>query len=67
MAKPSVNFMKYASMGTQIVVTILIGVVAEIKLDSWLGLKFPVFTVVLSLVSVVAGMYLAVKDLLKKK
>ena len=67
MAKPSVNFMKYASMGTQIVVTILIGVFAGIKLDSWLGLKFPVFTVVLSLVSVVAGMYLAVKDLLKKK
>lgn len=59
--------MKYASMGTQIVVTILIGVFAGIKLDAWLGLKFPVFTVVLSLLSVVAGMYLAVKDLLKKK
>jgi F0F1-type ATP synthase assembly protein I len=67
MAKPQNNFMKYASMGTQIAVTILIGVFAGIKLDAWLGLKFPVFTVVLSLVAVVAGMYLAVKDLLKKK
>lgn len=59
--------MKYASMGTQIAVTILLGVFAGIKLDAWLNLRFPLFTVVLSLLAVVAGMYLAVKDLLKKK
>ncbi len=67
MAKPPVNYMRYAAMGTQMLVTIGIGVFIGIKLDRWLNLKFPVFTVVLSLVSVVAAMYLAVKDLLKKK
>lgn len=59
--------MKYASMGTQIAVTILLGVFAGIKLDEWLELRFPLFTVILSLGAVIAGMYLAVKDLLKKK
>jgi hypothetical protein len=67
MAKPPTNYMRYASMGTQMLVTIGIGVFAGVKLDQWLNLKFPVFTVVLSLVSVFAAMYLAVKDLLRKK
>jgi hypothetical protein len=67
MAKSPGNFMKYASMGTQIAVTILLGVFAGIKLDEWLELRFPLFTVILSLGAVIAGMYLAVKDLLKKK
>lgn len=59
--------MKYASMGTQMLITIGLGVFLGIKLDKWLNLKFPVFTVVLSLLSVFAAIYLAVKDLLKRK
>jgi hypothetical protein len=61
------NYMRYASMGTQMMLTIGLGVFAGVKLDKWLGLKFPIFTVVLSLASVFAAIYLAVKDLLKKK
>lgn len=67
MAKTPFNYMRYAAMGTQMLVTIALGVFAGVKLDQWLGMKFPVFTVVLSLVAVFAAMYLAVKDLLKKK
>jgi hypothetical protein len=58
--------MRYASMGTQILVTIGIFVFAGVKLDQWLHLKFPAFTLGLSLLGVVAGIYFAVKDLLKK-
>lgn len=67
MAKPPFNYMRYAAMGTQMLVTIALGVFAGIKLDQWLGWKFPVCTVVLSLFSVVVAIYLAVKDLLRKK
>jgi hypothetical protein len=62
-----VNYMRYATMGTQMIITIGLGVFAGVKLDQWLNLKFPLCTIVLSLLSVIIAMYLAVKDLLKKK
>jgi F0F1-type ATP synthase assembly protein I len=66
--KPPDNsqWMRYASMGTQIFATILIFVFAGYKIDGWLHLKFPAFTLTLSLIGVAAGIYFAVKDLLKK-
>jgi F0F1-type ATP synthase assembly protein I len=67
MKKQPNQYMKYATMGTQMLITIGLGVFLGIKLDKWLQLKFPVFTVVLSLLSVFAAIYLAVKDLLKRK
>jgi F0F1-type ATP synthase assembly protein I len=67
MKKQPNQYMKYATMGTQMMITIGLGVFLGIKLDKWLQLKFPVFTVVLSLLSVFAAIYLAVKDLLKRK
>ena len=67
MNKQPNHYMKYAAMGTQMLVTIGLGIFLGIKIDKWLHLHFPVFTVVLSLVSVVASIYLAVKDLIKKK
>jgi membrane protein DedA with SNARE-associated domain len=48
-------------------VVILLGVFGGFKLDQWLELQFPVFTVILSLLSVVMAIYLVTKDLLKKK
>jgi hypothetical protein len=60
------GLMRYASMGTQILVTIGLFVFAGVKLDQWLKLKFPAFTLALSLLGVVVGIYFAVKDLLKK-
>jgi hypothetical protein len=45
---------------------ILIGVFGGVKLDAWLELKIPVFTVLLSLLSVILAIYYVVKDLLKK-
>jgi len=43
-----------------------LGIFGGVKLDQWLNLSFPVFTVLLSLISVAAAIYTAVKDLLRK-
>jgi hypothetical protein len=46
---------------------IALGILAGYKADQWLELKFPVFTVLLSVLSVGAAIYTAVIDLLRKK
>ena len=60
------SYMRYATMGTQMIVVIGLGVFGGYSLDKWLEFKFPVFTIVLSLLSIAAALYLSVKDLLKK-
>lgn len=61
------DYGRYSSMALQMGVTIGIGVWGGMKLDQYFPLgKIPVFTVLLSLVSVFAAMYLAVKDLGRK-
>lgn len=61
------NYAKYSSIAMQMLVIILLGVFGGVKLDEWLDLSLPVFTIVLSLLSVVLAIYTVVKDLLKKK
>jgi hypothetical protein len=58
--------MRYASMGTQMMAIICIGVFGGVKLDEYLGWKVPVATLVLSLLSVAVAIYLSIKDFLKK-
>ncbi len=60
------NYGKYSSIAFQMLAIILIGVFGGVKLDEWLELKFPVFTVTLSLLSVSLAIYTVIKDLLKK-
>jgi hypothetical protein len=48
-------------------VVILAGTWGGIKIDEILQLKFPVFTVVLSFVSVILAMYLVLKEFIGKK
>lgn len=59
------NYIRYSGIGFQMLIIILAGSFGGIKLDQWLNLKFPVFTVILSLLSVAFAIYYAVKDLLK--
>ena len=61
------NYAKYSTIGIQMIVIICGGVFGGIQLDKWLHLKFPVFTLVLSILSVFVAMYLSVKDILKDK
>ena len=60
------NYGKYSSIAFQMLAIILLGVWGGVKLDEWLNLSFPVFTIVLSLFSVTLAIYTVVKDLLKK-
>jgi hypothetical protein len=60
-------YMKYATMGTQMLVIIGLGVFGGYKIDKWLELKIPIFTLLLSLTGVAAGIYLSIKDFLRKK
>lgn len=61
------NYAKYSSIALQMLVIIGAGVFGGYKLDKWAGLKFPLFTVIFSLLGVCAAIFLVTKDLLKKK
>jgi F0F1-type ATP synthase assembly protein I len=58
---------KYSTIAFQMIAIILVGVFGGIKLDQVIRFEFPVFTVVLTIVSVIFSMYYAIKDLLKMK
>jgi F0F1-type ATP synthase assembly protein I len=64
-AKSLSNYAKYSSLAFQMIAIILIGVFGGIKLDQWLNLKFPLFTVVLSLVATGLAVYYGIKDFLR--
>jgi F0F1-type ATP synthase assembly protein I len=61
------NYAKYSSMAFQMVAIIVIAVYGGIKLDQWLHMKFPVFTVVLSLAGTSLAIYYSIKDFFKMK
>jgi hypothetical protein len=64
---PYHNYVKYSTIAFQMMAIIGAGVIGGVQLDKLLNLKFPVFTVALSIVSVVLGVYLTIKDLIKFK
>ena len=60
------SYAKYSGMAIQMIVIILAGVFAGRKLDQVLATKFPVFTLILTLLSVCLAMYYFIKDVIKK-
>ncbi len=56
----------FSGIAFQMLAIILVGVFGGIKLDKLLALKFPVFTIVLTLISVALSMYVIIKETLKK-
>lgn len=61
------SYAKYSGLVFQMIVVIGIGVFGGIKLDEWLQLDFPIFTIVLSFIAVILAIYYAVKDFIKFK
>jgi len=59
------TYAKYSGLAIQMMAIIAGGTYGGFRLDKFLGWKFPVFTVVLSLLSVGVAIWYAVKDLLK--
>lgn len=58
-------YAKYSNMAFKMIAIILIGTFGGFKLDEYLAWGFPVFTVSLSIISVVLAIYISIKDLLK--
>ena len=58
-------YAKYSNMGFQMAAIIGLGVFGGVKLDELISWKFPIFTIILALVSVSLAIYISIKDLLK--
>jgi len=63
---PLESYARYSSLAFQMFAIIGLGIFGGVKLDHWLNIGFPVFTVLLSILSVAAAIYIAIKDLIKK-
>lgn len=61
------SFIRYSSMATQMGVTIFLGVWGGMKLDQKFPHRIPIFTLILSLASVIIAIYMVIKDFLKTK
>lgn len=60
------DFAKYSALGFQMIAIIVIGIVGGIKLDKWFdSMEFPLFTMLLSILSVIFATYYAIKDFIK--
>lgn len=64
--KPLDNYIRYSSMGIQMGATIFLMTWAGVKLDAYLHLKFPAFTLLFALSSVAGVMYYFIKQITKK-
>lgn len=63
---PLPDYARYSSIAIQMLVIIAGGIFGGYKLDGFLHLKFPVFTVIFSFLSVAFAICFVIKDLLKK-
>ena len=58
------DFIRYSSLAFEMIVIMGIGVLAGIKIEQWLNLRFPVFTLVLIILSVIGAIYHAIRKFL---
>ncbi len=65
MKKPLNAYARYSGMGIQMAVIIGLGTYGGIKLDALISIKFPVFTILFSLLSVALAIYVSIKDFIK--
>ncbi len=59
------NYARYSGIAFQMLAIILLGVFGGIKADQWLHMKVPVFTVILSILSVILAIFYVTRDLLR--
>lgn len=59
-------YARYTSIAFQMLVIILAGVFGGRELDKWIDIGFPVFTLILTILSVLLAIYSVIRDLLKK-
>ena len=64
--RSSQGFIKYTNIAFRMIVIILVGVFAGVKLDEFFELEIAIFTLVLSLLSVAASMYVIIREISSK-
>ncbi len=63
---PLESYARYSGLAFEMFAIIGLGIFGGVKLDQWIETGFPVFTVLLAIISVAAAIYTAIKDLLRK-
>ncbi|HPT02662.1 MAG TPA: AtpZ/AtpI family protein [Bacteroidales bacterium] len=61
------GYARYSNLAIQMCVIIGAGVFGGVEIDQWLKLRFPVFTLILTVFSFLAAIYIAIKDFIRKK
>jgi hypothetical protein len=64
--KSPTGFLKYSGLAMQMLGTILVFTYAGYKLDEWQENKVPIWTLILSLTSIAASLYLLIRSFVKK-
>jgi len=64
---PLKSYARYSAIAFQMLFIILAGVFGGIKLDKYLELKFPVFTLIFTVLAVILAIYYTIKDASRKK
>jgi hypothetical protein len=59
------SYARYSGIAFQMIAIIGLATWGGVKLDELLGMKTPVFTIVLSLFGVFTALYISLKDLIK--
>ncbi len=62
---PLQTYARYSGMAFQMIAIILIATWIGTRIDKWLTLETPVFTLVLALLGVFGGIYISVRDFIK--
>lgn len=65
--KPPNNYWRFSNMAVQMAAIIGLGSWGGYQLDHYYSNQTPVFTIVLSLVSIAAALYLTLKDFISPK
>ena len=64
---PTSDLMRYAGLGTQILVSLGIAVFAGYKIDKWLKIPLPLLVWLLPLIALVAIIYKLIKETSSRK
>lgn len=64
---PYQSFVKYSSMGFQMLGMILLGIWAGWSLDKYFQLKFPAFMLILSLLGVIGSMVYFIRQIIREQ
>lgn len=59
-------YMKYSGMAFQLIGGIILGYFVGAKVDQWLGIKTPAFTIGLALLFTIGSLILIIRDLMKE-